>query len=265
MRMMSASSKKEKRVRLGLGTFFALLLAVSLLPLVSAVSNIGVFVPAAVSACGLAGCVYWPVLRRILAYIWERKGPRIVLIVLLSLAAALLALFLAVSGIMLVSAARPAPENATVIVLGAAIREDRPCRMLADRLNAAARYLEENPDSSCIVSGGQGADEAYTEASVMKAYLMEKGVAESRVYMEDTSTNTFENMRNSQSLIEEHGLNTTVVIATQEFHQYRAQSFAEKGGAAQAGPCTCRTPAHLLLCYWVREFAAICRMWIAGY
>ena len=56
-----------------------------------------------------------------------------------------------------------------------------------------------------------------------------------------------------------------MVIATQEFHQYRAQAFARRAGLTDAGPCTCHTPPYLLLCYWVREFAAISRMLLLGY
>ena len=156
--------------------------------------------------------------------------------------------------------------NVGVAALGAAgLQGDQPSRMLRDRLNAAARYLEANPESVCIVSGGQGADEICTEASVMRRYLLEKGIAEERVILEDKSTNTAENLRFSRELIQSRGLNERVVIATQEFHQYRAQSFAKQEGLEEAGACTCRTPLYLLGCYWVREFAGICRMLLLGY
>lgn len=143
-------------LRILLGLFFFLLLIVSLLPLGSGVVNIGVAVPAAAAVCGLFGCVCTGRLRGILTYIGKRKGLRIAMGILLGIVGALLILFLAVSGLMLAGAARPAPENATVIVLGAGLHDGKPSRMLADRLNAAARYLEANPESVCIVSGGQG-------------------------------------------------------------------------------------------------------------
>lgn len=99
----------------------------------------------------------------------------------------------------------------------------------------------------------------------MRRYLLEKGIAEERVILEDKSTNTAENLRFSRELIQSRGLNERVVIATQEFHQYRAQSFAKQEGLEEAGACTCRTPLYLLGCYWVREFAGICRMLLLGY
>ena len=265
MKQVAGHTKKEIVIRLLLGLLFGLVLIWGLLPLASSVENVGVVASAAVGLLGLAACIGWPVVWKTLKRMWGRRGLRWLLIVLIAAAALLAVLFIVVSGFMVAGAARPAPDNATVIVLGAAAYGNRPSRMLADRLDAAARYLEENPGSSCIVSGGQGPDETQTEASVMKAYLMEKGIDGARIYEEDTSTSTFENIRSSLALIEEHQLSRTVVLATQEFHQYRAQSFAEKAGLEGAGACVCRTPPHLFLCYWVREFAAICRMWLLGY
>ena len=174
-------------------------------------------------------------------------------------------MFAAVSGIMLYSAARPAPSNATVIVLGASVQGNRVSSMLADRLDAAVRYLERNPKSVCIVSGGQGDNEERPEADVMREYLLDKGVDDSRIYREDRSTSTFENIQFSKEIIEQEALNPSVVIATQEFHQYRGQNFARQAGLTQVGPLTCRSPASQLASYWVREFFAIQYMWVFGY
>ena len=91
--------------RILLGVFFALLLLVSLLPLAGRVINIGVVAPAAASALGLAACVWTPFFRRILQYIWQRKGLRVILIVLMALVAILLVWFIVVSVMMLRGAA----------------------------------------------------------------------------------------------------------------------------------------------------------------
>ncbi len=257
--------KQQKNIwRWGIGIVCGLLFVVSLLPVFSRVWHIGVYVPMAVGAAGVACCVWTDGFLSILQKIWKRKGLRVILLGILLLIAALLCLFIFVSVVMLRAAARPAPDEATVLVLGAAVYEDRPCRMLADRLDATARYLEANPSSVCVVSGGQGPDEDYAEATVMKAYLIEKGIDESRIFTEDQSTSTYENITFSKQVMEENDLPSTLVIATQEFHQYRAQAFAKRAGFREVGPCTCRTPPHLLLCYWVREFAAICHMVMFG-
>lgn len=192
-----------------------------------------------------------------------RRVVSTVLIVCVCLAAALGTVL---SALMIGAAVtRPAREDATVIVLGAKVNGDRPSRMLADRLNAAAAYLDKHPQAACVVSGGQGSDEAYSEASVMQKYLVEKGIDPARIYLEDRSTNTHENLENSLQLIRQEGLCDTVVIATQVFHQYRAATLARWADAAGVGAVPCRSPLHLVLYYWTRECAAICRLWLLHY
>ena len=69
------------------------------------------------------------------------------------------------------------PGRDYLIVLGAQVRETGPSVVLQYRLDEAAAYLEENPDTCCIVSGGQGANEPFPEAEGMRRYLEEKGIA----------------------------------------------------------------------------------------
>ena len=269
---MGYSMDTVKKPRISLLTLLRFLLTAaaglflfwSCLPLFSGIVNAGVIVSVpGFSLLFLAG-LFWGRARPLLGRLWKSRMGRGIMMVVICLLFLLLALFIAASAVMLHAAAREPEKNATVIVLGAAINGDRPSRMLADRLNTTANYLEENPDSVCIVSGGQGSDEAYPEAQVMYNYLVEKGVDPSRIYQEDRSTNTEENIRFSREIIEAEGLNSHVVVATQEFHQYRAQTLAKKEGLTRVGPATCRTPLHLLECYWVREFAAVCRLWLLG-
>lgn len=63
-----------------------------------------------------------------------------------------------------------------IIVLGAMIREDGPSSILKARLDSAIEYLDGNPGTKCIVSGGQGYDEPCSEAEGMRKYLVEKAL-----------------------------------------------------------------------------------------
>ena len=65
-----------------------------------------------------------------------------------------------------------------IIVLGAQIYEWGPSPVLKHRLESAVIYLEENPDTICIVSGGQGSNEPCPEAEGMASYLIEHGISE---------------------------------------------------------------------------------------
>ena len=59
-----------------------------------------------------------------------------------------------------------------IIVLGAQVKESGPSVVLRYRLDRTVSYLKENDNTLVIVSGGQGANEKATEASVMKEYLV---------------------------------------------------------------------------------------------
>lgn len=150
----------------------------------------------------------------------------------------------------------------TVIVLGCGIRGDRVSVGLAKRLNKAYEYHLENPDAVIIVSGGQGPQEKISEALAMKRYLVDKGVPEEKIIMEDKSTSTIENFKYSHEIMKEMGLpEDSVVFVTNAYHVYRGSYYAEKEGL---------TVNHLgtdIIWYTIpmnyfREMIAVLKMWI---
>ena len=88
-------------------------------------------------------------------------------------------------------------------------------------------YLEENPDTICIVSGGQGKNEPWSEAEGMAQYLKTQGIDENRIRLENQSLTTEQNVTNSQKLMEE---GASVGIVTNDFHVFRAKQIAKKYG-----------------------------------
>ncbi len=235
--------------------------------LIGRIRNVGVWVSVAVGLLGLLSVVFSTKTEQLVQwFLHSGKAVHITAYVFGGIVALLVVLFVGVSVLMVVCANKTAAtEQVTVVVPGALLHGDRPSLMLSHRLKAAARYMQDHPQVPCVVSGGQGEDEDYTEAWVMRNYLIECGIDPSRIYMEDKSTNTIENMQFTHDVIQQNNLPKAVVIATQEFHQYRCGAYAGKAGLAPVGTATCATPWHLLLCYWVREFAGICRMWLLGY
>lgn len=246
--------------RLAVGILSIGVMLWSAMPLVSNIVNIGVVVPFAVSLLGIAWGFSAP------SNSWKKGWRRRVSVAIYVCVGLVAALGVVISSFMVSAAVnKPTGGDATVIVLGARIYGTRPSRMLRERLDAAATYLQENPEATCIVSGGQGADEQVTEARVMKTYLCSKGIAAARIYEEGRSTDTHENIDYSLAIIREQGLSKRVAIATQEFHQYRAATLARKAGLTDVSAVTTPSPTYLLLCYWVRECAAVCRLWAFGY
>ena len=108
---------------------------------------------------------------------------------------------------LIVKASTKKPQkNATLIVLGCKVYGEHASRSLRERLDAALIYLEENPDSRCIVSGGMGEGEKISEAECMYRYLVKKGIDSSRIIKENKSTSTRENLRFSKKIMEEKGM-----------------------------------------------------------
>ncbi|MCQ2486005.1 MAG: YdcF family protein [Clostridia bacterium] len=149
----------------------------------------------------------------------------------------------------------------TVIILGCKANGNSPSLTLLKRLEAAKDYLELNPHTKCIVTGGQGHDEIITEAECMYNWLTDNGIEPSRIYKEDKSTSTRENLEFAKDIIERENLCKNITIVTNEFHQYRAGRIAHNLGFE----CTAisgRSPVILLPTYVFREYISIAYEWI---
>ena len=111
------------------------------------------------------------------------------------------------------------PNDSVFIVYGAGLKGEGPGVTLKKRLNTTVEYMELLPEAVCIVSGGQGPDEPMPEAVVMKNYLVEQGIDESRIYIEDKSRNTVQNIKNSLAIIEDKELNEEGIVSiSNAFH-----------------------------------------------
>ena len=116
-----------------------------------------------------------------------------------------------------------------IVVLGAQIRPDgSPSGVLQYRLEAAYTYLQDNPRTRCIVSGGQGPNEPCSEADGMADYLESRGIAAERIMREDRSLNTQQNIQNSMAFLDAEA--DRVGIVTNDFHIFRATRIAQKAG-----------------------------------
>lgn len=150
---------------------------------------------------------------------------------------------------------RPEKDLDYLIVLGAQVRESGPSVVLKYRLDTAAEYLKENPETLCVVSGGRGYNEPFSEAEGMKRYLVQCGIEEGRILMEPESKNTQQNFEYTLALIgKDHG---AVGIVTNDFHMYRALKIAGRAGIKGACPVTAPSSLLYLPNNLLREFLAL--------
>ena len=157
-----------------------------------------------------------------------------------------------------------APENLDyIIVLGARVEKDgSPSLALQRRLNTALEYLEENPDTTVIASGGQGTDEKISEAECIRSALVAAGVAPERILMEDRSTSTEENMLFSKALMSSPDV--PVGLVTNNFHVCRALLHAQRAGLTDAYGVAATYTGPTLLHYMVRETVCLVVGWMKG-
>lgn len=154
-----------------------------------------------------------------------------------------------------------------LVVLGATINPDgSPKDSLRFRLDAAAAYLDANPGTRCVVSGGRGDDEPQTEASAMKAYLTARGIDGARVLEEGRSTSTAENLRFSREVMAADGASAdaSVGVVTNDFHVLRSVLIARKAGLADACGVPAPTTALYLPQATLRECLALAKDALAG-
>ena len=156
----------------------------------------------------------------------KRRLPRL-LKAIISLAVAGVVFYSVLLGIVLSGARGQVTQEQpqTMIVLGCQVHPWGPSVLLQDRLDTALAYLQDHPQLTVIVSGGQGPDEHTSEARVMADYLVDHGVAEERILLEDNSHNTWQNLSYTVELMQENALSTEqgVVLVSSGFHLTRAR------------------------------------------
>ena len=153
------------------------------------------------------------------------------------------------------------PNLEYIIVLGAHVEDTRLTKALLEHTRRALEYLEENPDTKAVLSGGRGEGESITEAQAMCNYLTEHGIDRDRLILEEKSTSTAENLKFSLALI---GLDHSVGVVTNNFHVFRGTAIGRKCGCREIYPIPSRYCSWRLLIYIPREILAIIKDKIVG-
>ena len=194
----------------------------------------------------------------------KKNAPKVWSRILIGLTAVSMAVIFGAMGYIAVQGRDSSMQEADVpdfiVVLGAQVQGDGPSLTLKKRLDRTLEFLQAHPDKTVIVSGGQGADEVHTEASVMAQYLLARGAQPAQVIEEDQASNTRENLLFSAALAEARGTDTSrVLIVTSDFHMCRAKYIARTLGMEPYGLTSRTWPWILKLNYTLREVFAFCK------
>ncbi len=171
--------------------------------------------------------------------------------------------FIAISSIIASAFLQTPPANLDhIVVLGAKVNGTQPGGALRNRIQVAYEYWRDNPSTHIIASGGQGPDEGISEAECIYRGLTARGVPGERITLEDESTSTYENLRNSMALVE--GENQKIGIVTNNFHIFRALKIARGLGGADFYGINVYT-SHLSFPHYIlREYCAVIVGWLTG-
>lgn len=112
------------------------------------------------------------------------------------------------------------------IVLGAAADQNGVSEVYKQRLNHAAALYKSDMIDMIIVTGGKAKDNENSDAYMAKQYLLEEGIPEESVLLEEESVITQENLENSLKIMDDNELETALIISD-PLHMKRAMRMAE--------------------------------------
>lgn len=129
--------------------------------------------------------------------------------------------------------------------------------LLKGRVDKAVQiYRKSNDKAKIVVSGGQGRDEKISEAQAMKNYLLEIGIKEDNIIMEDQSKTTYENLKNVKEMLDVNGKKNRYIFVTNNYHVFRTSLFARKLKMKAQG-VGCKTAGYYWPSAFIREYIAV--------
>jgi len=133
-------------------------------------------------------------------------------------------------------AVQDVPEAQAIVVLGGGISPAGPGELFfnlesgADRVWHAARLFHASKAPLVLLSGGSDPEHSATsEAEAMRQFMVDIGVSEQAIALENRSRNTTENAEYSAEMLAERGV-TRILLVTSGYHMPRAKGLFEAQG-----------------------------------
>jgi uncharacterized SAM-binding protein YcdF (DUF218 family) len=146
---------------------------------------------------------------------------------------------------------QPTPRRAVVVLSGGIyppddvrVEAELTVETVSRCLHAARLYRQHGP-CQILVSGGKTLPDLRgpTLAVAMRDFLLQQGVADEHLWMEDESSSTYENAVQCRGLLEGHGIDE-IVLVTHAVHMYRsARCFRRQGLKVIPAACGYRATA----------------------
>ena len=117
-------------------------------------------------------------------------------------------------------------KSDVIIVLGTGIKDGEPSDVFKERINHGIYLYNNGISEKILFTGGMGKGQNQTESEVAKKYALAKGVPNSAIIIEEKSTSTYGNFKESKQIMDSLELKTALVVSD-PFHMKRAMAFAE--------------------------------------
>ena len=121
----------------------------------------------------------------------------------------------------------PAPASA-IVVLGAGVDGHEPSPIFEARLRHGVELYRQGLAPYLLLTGGLGTEKKAAESEVGKTYAMAAGVPESAILIETVSETTFQNLQETDRLLDENGLDRKIILVSDPYHLQRAVVMAKR-------------------------------------
>ena len=127
------------------------------------------------------------------------------------------------------------------IILGAATSDGEVSPVYRERINHGIWLYENGYVDYLILTGGIGNGNEISDAFAAKQYAIKKGVPEQVIFIEEQSTITEENLEHAKVIMDEHSLDTAIIVSD-PLHMKRAMLMASDYGI---DACSSPTPTTM--------------------
>ncbi len=147
-----------------------------------------------------------------------------------------------------------------IVVMGAAQYNGRPSPVFEARLQHALALYEQGLAPVIVVTGGKQPGDAYTEAEAATGWLVDRGVPEGAILIENEGRSTWDSIRGVPAVLPADG-ETSVLVVSDGFHLLRSEVMLRNLGyhayssAAPGSPIEAWTSVELG--YVIRETGGV--------
>ena len=132
-----------------------------------------------------------------------------------------------------------------VVVLGARLQHDQVAIGYARRLRRAATLYQADPQRRILLVGGHTGG-SVSEAERGQAFLLELGIPDTQLMIEDQSLNTLDNLRHARRMLPDLREQPFILVSSR-YHLARGQALALGLGLS---PVLCAAEEHLRRNLW---------------